>query len=159
VAIWQDGAISGADYWVHICTSPELFIFVFFMMSDPQTAPRSSLGRIIYGAATAVVAAALVLVQTTEFGIKLAILSGLTVVCALVPLIELVARRIAEREKPTQAGDPRALWLRVRAGALTPAVIAVAIIVLTAVAGTAALARDKQVVAIERGLVGKRNAQ
>ncbi len=161
IAIWHDGTITGASYWLHICTSPELFIFVFFMMSDPQTAPKHPLGRIIYGAATAVVAAALVLPQTTEFGIKLAILSGLTVVCALVPLIELAARRVAARRDPTQAPPPdgRPLRTRLQAAAFNPAIIAVAIITITAIAGTAALANDKQVTAIERGLTGKRNPQ
>jgi len=159
VAIWHDGAISGGSYWLHICTSPELFIFVFFMMSDPQTAPRSPLGRIIYGATTATVAAALTFFQTTEFGIKLAILSGLTVVCALVPLIELAARRIAEPRDRRPAPDSLPLSARLRLAALNPATIAVVIIALTAVAGTAALANDKQVTAIELGLTGKRNPQ
>ena len=161
VAIWHEGAISGASYWLHICTSPELFIFVFFMMSDPQTTPKSPLGRIIYGATTAVVVAGLLFFQTTEFGIKLAILSGLTVVCALVPLIELAARRIAEpRSAPSSyPPDPRALSTRLGAATLNPAIIAVVIIALTAVAGTAALANDKQVTAIELGLTGKRNPQ
>lgn len=68
--------------------SPELLVFVFFMMSDPQTAPKSRDGRIVYGAATAVIAAGLTYFQPTEFGMKLAILSSLVVVCALVPLIE-----------------------------------------------------------------------
>ncbi len=160
VAIWHDGAISGASYWLHICTSPELFIFVFFMMSDPQTAPRSGLGRIIYGATTAVIAAALTFFQTTEFGIKLAILSGLTVVCALVPLIELAARRITASGEPGPglAPDSRPLSSRLSA-ALNPATIAVVIIALTAVAGTVALANDKEVIAIELGLTGKRNPQ
>ncbi len=161
VAIWHDGAISGASYWLHICTSPELFIFVFFMMSDPQTTPKSPLGRIIYGATTAVVVAGLLFFQTTEFGIKLAILSGLTVVCALVPLIELTARRVAEsRSAPSSyPPDTRPLSTRLGAATLNPAIIAVVIIALTAVAGTAALANDKQVTAIELGLTGKRNPQ
>ncbi len=161
IAIWHDGPITGASYWIHICTSPELFIFVFFMMSDPQTAPKSPLGRIIYGATTAIVAAGLLFFQTTEFGIKLAILAGLTVVCALVPLIELAARRIETRRDPSAgtALDLRPLAPRVKAAAFNPAVMAVAIIATTAIAGTAALAHDKQVTAIERGLTGKRNPQ
>jgi len=140
IAIWHQGAISGADYWLYICSSPELFIFVFFMMSDPQTAPRSQLGRVGYGVATAVVAAGLLFFQTTEFGVKLAILSALTVVCAAMPLVRLATSRP---------------WRRAR---VAPAAVAVALVALTAAAGTASLAGDEQLTYIERGLAG-RNAQ
>jgi len=132
VAIWHDGAISGFDYWVYICTSPELFVFVFFMMSDPQTSPRSTSRRMAYGAATAVVAAALLLPQTTEFGVKLALLSGLTVVCGA-----MAVRRLE--------------WRRASAAA-------VAVVAAIALVGTVALAGDESLTLIERGLTG-RNAQ
>lgn len=89
-AVWASGPVSGASYWADICLSPEVLVFVFFMMSDPQTAPKEQPGRIIYGAATAAVAAGLIAFERTEFGIKVAILASLTVVCALVPMIKAV---------------------------------------------------------------------
>lgn len=162
VAIWHSGPISGASYWLHICTSPELLIFVFFMMSDPQTAPRARVGRIIYGAATAVVAAGLVFFQPTEFGIKVAILASLTVVCALVPLIEAAARRVrGERRDPPAARpvEPRPVLRRLAAAARNPAIVAAVLIAVTAVVGTAALAGNRQITYIEQGLTGTRNPQ
>ncbi|MCP9490522.1 MAG: hypothetical protein MSC31_11690 [Solirubrobacteraceae bacterium MAG38_C4-C5] len=162
VAIWQEGPISGFDYWVKICTSPELLVFVCFMMSDPATAARTPVSRIIYGAATAVVAAALVFFQPTEFGIKVAILSSLTLTCALVPVIEAVTRRLQRGPgSPSEASpaQPPPLRGRLGAGALRPASIAVVIIALTAVVGTAALADNKDLYYIERGLTGPVNAQ
>lgn len=59
VAIWHDGPVSGLSYWANLAVSPEVLIFVFFMVSDPQTAPKAPLGRVVYGAATAIVAGAL----------------------------------------------------------------------------------------------------
>src|SRR6202035_3585067 len=85
IAIWRSGQVAGVAYWRDICLSPEVLIFVFFMMSDPRTTPRTRVGRVIYGAATATVAPALLYWQPTEFGIKVAILASLTFVCALVP--------------------------------------------------------------------------
>ena len=149
VAIWSEEQIVGFDYWLKICTSPELFVFVFFMMSDPATAAKTPRGRIIYGAATALVAAALVFAQPTEYGIKVAILASLTLTCALVPLIESLASRTSARQRP----------LRVRLRAVGPATLAVAIIAVTAVVGTAALADNQDLIYIERGLTGPRNAQ
>ena len=160
VAIWSEAQISGFDYWLKICTSPELLVFVFFMMSDPGTAARTPRGRVIYGVLTALVAAALVAVQPTEYGIKVAILASLTLVCAVVPMIESVARRTSGRHatsgEPAPPSPPRsALALT----ALRPATIAVALIALTAVVGTAALADNEDLIYIERGLTGPRNAQ
>ncbi|MGI8624021.1 MAG: hypothetical protein ACR2NB_11185 [Solirubrobacteraceae bacterium] len=154
IAIWHEGPISGVDYWLRICTSPELLIFVCFMMSDPVTAPRGTAARVIYGVATAVVAAALVVLQPTEFGIKVAILASLTLLCAVVPLIDALGRRLGR-----EAGErsPLSGWWGARAFSATS--IAMAVIALTAVTGTVALAGNRDLGFIERGLTGPRNAQ
>ncbi|MFN2390004.1 MAG: RnfABCDGE type electron transport complex subunit D [Actinomycetota bacterium] len=160
-AIWHDGPIAGASYWFNIVTSPEVLIFVFFMMSDPMTAPRERAGRMIYGAATAVVAAGLLYFQPTEFGIKVAILASLTVVCALTPLIDGAIRR-ARGDEPAAVPGAEALEpkeRRWRSALRNPAILAAAIIALGAPIDTAALADDEQIVFIERGLAGPASPQ
>ncbi|MGI8411605.1 MAG: RnfABCDGE type electron transport complex subunit D, partial [Solirubrobacteraceae bacterium] len=87
IAIWHTGPVSGASYWLDICLSPEVLIFVFFMMPDPKTAPRTRPGQIVFGTGTALLAVGLLALQPTEFGIKIAILASLTVSCALSPLV------------------------------------------------------------------------
>ena len=162
LAIWSEPPISGFDYWLKICTSPEVLVFVFFMMSDPGTAAKSPRGRIIYGVLTALVAAALVAPQPTEYGIKVAILASLTLVCAIVPLIESLARRTSGRNQALDdaaaapAATPRPAFALRR---LSPATLAVVLIAMTAVVGTAALADNQDLVFIEQGLTGPRNAQ
>ncbi|GAC1337701.1 MAG: hypothetical protein NVSMB29_02450 [Candidatus Dormibacteria bacterium] len=163
-AIWHSGPISGGEYWLLICTSPELLIFVFFMMSDPMTAPRARLGRAIYGAATAVVGAALLFFQSTEFGIKVSILSSLTVVCALVPLINHVSglvERHGEGRVAPQTSGPTSLRIgeRLAAATLSPALVAVVGIAVAAPVDTMALASNQQVLLIEQGLSGSTNPQ
>lgn len=160
IAIWDESSISGVEYWVRISTSPELLIFVLFMMSDPATAPKLPIGRMIYGAATAFLAAGLVLFQPTEYGIKVAILASLTISCAVVPLIEALARRLKrDQAAPAPAGDSATPRSRPLAGLLRPATLAVVLIVLTAFVGTATLTDNDDLVLIERGLTGPRNAQ
>lgn len=162
IAIWHEGPISGLSYWLNIAASPELLVFVFFMISDPQTAPKAPEGRVIYGAATAAVAAGLIFFQPTEFAIKVAILSSLTVVCALVPFIESASRRLRLDERaPSEVNLPEAppLPRRLMAAVRRPAVIAALIIAVAAPVDTALLAGNKQVILIERGQVGARNAQ
>lgn len=159
-AVWHDGPVGGSFYWLTIALSPELLVFVFFMITDPQTAPKSPLGRIIYAVATAVVAAALVLPQTTEFGIKVAILSSLIVTCSLVPVIEGVNRRIQERRSgaalPPQPRLP--LGRRLARAIRDPVFVAVVVIAVAAPINTMLLARDKNIVLIEKGLT-TRNVQ
>jgi Na+-translocating ferredoxin:NAD+ oxidoreductase RnfD subunit len=161
VAIWHDGPVGGASYWVNVALSPEVLVFVFFMMSDPQTAPRTRVGRMLYGATTALVAAGLIFFQPTEFGIKLAILSSLTVVCALVPVIEKVARRIEGPvvDVTTLAPGAGPAPARLAAAVRNPAVAAAVIIAVAAPLNTAALAGNEQLVLIERGLTGEAEAQ
>ncbi len=163
IAIWHEGPIGGMEYWVNVALSAEVLVFVFFMISDPQTAPKAPEARVIYGAGVAAVAAALIYPQQTEFGIKVSILGSLTVVCAAVPLIEAAVRRRRHRTEAgveavvTSARPPRtAGWA---AALRRPAVAAALIIAVAVPVDTALLAGNKQVILIERGQVGKANAQ
>jgi hypothetical protein len=162
IAIWHSGPIGGFAYWRDICLSPELLIFVFFMMSDPKTTPRTQLGRVIYGAATAVVAAALLFWEPTEFGIKVAILASLTVVCALVPAIDAVVRR--RQASLDGTGEPvasRRPWRSVLGSRSwrSPALVAAVLIAIAAPTDTIALRSNKQIGLIEQGLTGSKNPQ
>ncbi len=86
-ASWHVGAISGWDYWVLLVTSPEVLVFLFFMITDPKTAPSQRRGQVIYGAAIALVGAAIIATQGDEFGTKVGILAGLTLISPFVGLI------------------------------------------------------------------------
>lgn len=154
-ATWHDGPVGGSFYWLTIALSPELLIFAFFMITDPQTAPKSPLGRHIYAVATAVVAAALILPQPTEFGIKVAILSSLLLTCALVPAFERLSARISEQRSggpPAPRPAPRPVAGRLLAAARNPMLVAVTIIAVGGVVDTALLARDHDIVLIEQQL-------
>ena len=156
-ATWHEGPVGGSFYWLTIALSPELLIFVFFMISDPQTSPKSQMGRKIYAAVTAAVAAALIGIQTTEFGIKVAILSSLLVSCALVPLFEKAAKRIEDR----RAGAEVEPWVsgpigqKLAAAVRQPVVVAVTIIAVAGVINTALLVQNEQIELIERNLTGR----
>ncbi len=44
VARWAFAPVCGFDYWRVIVTSPEVLIFLFFMITDPKTVPSVALG-------------------------------------------------------------------------------------------------------------------
>jgi hypothetical protein len=151
-AVWHFGPVTGLFYWVTIVLSPETLIFVFFMMSDPQTAPRSRVGRIGFGMITALVAAALIAWQPTEFGVKLAILSSLTATSALMPFLDRIGRRERAEASATAAAPspPTTVLAHVRA-AVPPWIVAATVTTVGALAYTVTLAYNEQLLLMEQG--------
>ena len=85
---WAFAPVCGFDFWRVIVTSPEVRIFLFFMITDPKTVPAGRVGRIVFGLLVAVVSALLMAPQTNEFGTKVGLLAGLVVMCAARPLLD-----------------------------------------------------------------------
>src|SRR5687768_12896263 len=89
-AAWHVGPIEGWEFWWLLVTSPEILVFLFFMITDPKTIPSSHKGRRAYAVGVGLLATLLIAPQTTEFATKVAILGALFVVCATRGAIELV---------------------------------------------------------------------
>ncbi len=89
-ANWAFAPVCGADFWRVIVTSPEVLIFLFFMITDPKTVPAGRVGRIAFGLLVAVASTLLMAPQTDEFGTKVGLLAGLVVLCAARPLLDRV---------------------------------------------------------------------
>lgn len=87
-ANWAFAPVCGYDYWRVIVTSPELMIFMYFMITDPKTVPTGRVGRVLFALLVAFTCLLLMAPQTTEFGSKVALLSGLTLMCALRPVFD-----------------------------------------------------------------------
>src|SRR4051812_2574753 len=88
VANWAFSPVCGTDFWRVIVTSPEVLIFLFFMITDPKTVPTGRVGRIVFGLLVAIASTLLIAPQTTEFNTKVALLAGLVVICAARPLLD-----------------------------------------------------------------------
>ena len=153
VARWAFTPVCGFDFWRVIVTSPEVLIFLFFMLTDPKTVPPGRVARVVFGFLVAVVAAVLIAPQTDEFGTKVALLGSLVIVCALRPLLERMVpaahsatdnlRRFATGLVAGRATGPRAV---VVARALARVVACVAVVALAGVAIVAAGAPARGVV-------------
>ncbi len=123
-ARWHVGPITGWDFWWLLVTSPEILIFLFFMITDPKTIPDGRRGRLAYAVGVGLLATLLIAPQTTEFATKVAVLSALALVCAARGVVELVGAR-----RPTLTGRrPRRLVVGTAAlvGALAYAGLVVA---------------------------------
>ena len=145
-ANWAFAPVCGFDFWRVIVTSPEVMIFLFFMITDPKTVPMGRVGRAVFGLLVAVASTLLMAPQTDEFGTKVGLLAGLVVVCAARPILDrlLPEPRSAADEigrfatRLVTGGDPRGGFLR---GAARIGLLVVAVFVVGAgivVAGTPA---------------------
>jgi Na+-translocating ferredoxin:NAD+ oxidoreductase RnfD subunit len=89
-ARWAFEPVCGFDFWRVIVTSPEVLIFLFFMITDPKTVPAGRVGRVVFGFLVGVASTLLMAPQVTEFDAKVGLLAGLVVLCAVRPLLDRV---------------------------------------------------------------------
>ena len=99
LARWHLGPVSDWEFWKVLAFSPEILVFLFFMITDPRTIPESRLGRRAYAVSIGLLAALLLAPQTTEFGAKVAVLSALALVCAARPLLLLLLPVLRSRTR------------------------------------------------------------
>jgi hypothetical protein len=90
-AAWHVGPIEGAEFWWTLVASPEILVFLFFMITDPRTIPASHAGRRAYAIGVGLLATLLIAPFTTEFAAKVAVLSALFIVCVARPLLALLS--------------------------------------------------------------------
>ncbi len=89
-ARWHLGPIAGFHLWSVLVTSPEVLVFLFFMITDPKTAPRGVRARLAYAAALGLLATLLIAPTQTEFAAKVSLLGALAVVCLALPVLRSV---------------------------------------------------------------------
>ena len=94
-ARWHLGPISGWEFWRVLVFSPEILVFLFFMITDPRTIPDGRRGRRAYAVGIGLLAVVLIAPQTTEFATKVAVLAALALACAARPVALLLRSRAA----------------------------------------------------------------
>jgi Na+-translocating ferredoxin:NAD+ oxidoreductase RnfD subunit len=87
-ARWYLGPVESWTLWQILVFSPEVLVFLFFMITDPKTIPAGRTARRVYGVTIGLVAILLMAPQTTEYHTKVALLAALALVCAVRPLLE-----------------------------------------------------------------------
>ena len=87
MAAWQATPVEGFQFWWILVTSPEILLFLFFMISDPKTTPSGRNAKYAFGACVGLLAALMLAPADTEFWTKVAILGALFIACAIRPLL------------------------------------------------------------------------
>jgi hypothetical protein len=120
-ARWHLGPIDGAYFWWVLLTSPEVLVFLFFMITDPRTAPQGRRPRAVYGICVGLLACLLIAPVRSEYATKVALLSALAIVCALRPFVRRVPLRIAPRRLALAGGMAVAAYAAVLVAIAAPA--------------------------------------
>jgi len=89
-AAWALQPVCGTYFWSVIVASPEVLIFLFFMITDPKTIPEGRGARIAFAVSLGLICTMLMAPQTTEFGAKVGLLAGLVVMTPLRFLLDRV---------------------------------------------------------------------
>ncbi|MGH8958052.1 MAG: hypothetical protein ACRDVK_05185 [Acidimicrobiia bacterium] len=110
-AAWAVQPLCGPDLWQIVMSSPEVLIFLFFMITDPKTTPATTAPRVVFGLTLGLLCALLMAPQTDEFGTKVALLGGLAL---LTPV-----RFVFERPLVQAASRRRVFWRGVAIGGAT----------------------------------------
>ena len=146
-ANWAFGPVCGVDFWRIVVTSPEVLVFLFFMITDPKTVPAGRVGRIVFGTLVGVASVLLMAPQTDEWGTKVGLLAGLVVISLARPILERLMpepKSAADRVGPfvsrLGAGSGWRRPARVGAAALAVLALGVGIVVAGAPARGVALA-------------------
>jgi Na+-translocating ferredoxin:NAD+ oxidoreductase RnfD subunit len=145
-ANWAFTPVCGVEFWRVIVFSPEVLIFLFFMITDPKTVPVGRVGRVIFGVLVAVASTLLIAPQTDEFATKVGLLAGLVVLCAARPVLDRFLpepRSAADEIRPfaTRLATGGVAGAGIARGAVRVGIIGAAVLLVSAgivVAGTPA---------------------
>ena len=126
-APWHLEPIAGAQFWWTLVSSPEILVFLFFMLTDPRTVPASPGGRRAFAVGVGLLATLLIAPHTSEFATKVAVLGALALACAARPLLLLLrgtpVGALASRAAPSR---PAAAAAALAAAAAFSALVVVA---------------------------------
>jgi Na+-translocating ferredoxin:NAD+ oxidoreductase RnfD subunit len=135
-ARWHLGPVEGWHFWTVLAFSPEILVFLFFMLTDPKTVPAGRRSRIVFGVSVALLAALLIAPARTEFWAKVAVLAALALVCAARPVLAVLGSSL--RPMRRKAGALVAAGLVAYAVALVAAGLPARPVAATAAARLAA---------------------
>ena len=88
VARWSFAPVCGFDFWRVIVISPEVLIFLFFMITDPKTAPAGRVARVVFGILVALASHAPDRATDQRVRRQGGPAGGLVLLCAVRPILD-----------------------------------------------------------------------
>jgi hypothetical protein len=146
IATWSPTPVCGDRFWAALVTSPEILIFLFFMITDPKTIPTGRGARVAFAATLGLFTTLMIAPHTVEYGAKVGLLASLVVWS---PLRWGFDRLVSDTDRERSGSSnlmaqleapPRAVFVRGIGVGVALALVAVAIVAAGAPARDAAVA-------------------
>ncbi len=150
IASWSSTPVCDTRFWVTLVTSPEILIFLFFMITDPKTIPSGRAARVAFAAGVGLLSVLLIGPQETEYAAKVGLLSSLAILSPWRSLFERTLAGATTRtsgigslwEKATAKAAPRVFGGGLALG-ITLALIALLIVLVGGHARDSAIAAER----------------
>lgn len=150
-AAWSPTPVCEDRFWTALVTSPEILIFLFFMITDPKTIPDGRAARVVFAATLGVFTTLLIAPHTFEYGAKVGLLASLAVWSPirvlfdrLLPASDRTRSGIGDLLGRASASSAVSLFIRGMAGGVVIVLIAFAIVVAGSPARDPALGAGPQ---------------
>ena len=131
IATWSPAPVCDARFWVSLVTSPEILVFLFFMITDPKTIPSGRAARVAFAATLGIFATLMIAPHTVEYGAKVGLLASLAIWSPLRGLFDrMLPSRTQERNGLTSLVD-RIGGLPTSTGFLTGAIAGILLVATT----------------------------
>jgi hypothetical protein len=88
VAAWSPTPVCDGRFWTVLVTSPEILVFLFFMITDPKTIPSGRAARVAFAAGLGLLSVLMIAPHATEYASKVGLLASLTLWSPLRGLFE-----------------------------------------------------------------------
>lgn len=79
IATWSPTPVCGDRFWTALATSPEILVFLFFMITDPKTIPPGRGARVAFAGTLGLFTTLMIAPHTVEYGAKVGLLASLVV--------------------------------------------------------------------------------
>lgn len=76
-ATWSPTPVCDGRFWTVLVSSPEILVFLFFMITDPKTIPTGRTARVVFAGTLALVTTLMIAPHAFEYGAKVGLLASL----------------------------------------------------------------------------------
>lgn len=148
-ATWSPTPVCGGRFWMTLVTSPEILIFLLFMITDPKTIPEGRAARVVFAATLGVFTTLMIAPHAIEYGAKVGLLASLVVWSPLrglfdrmLPTLSFERSGLGDLLDRGKTAKPVVLFARGLMGGVAVVALAVGIVLAGEPAEVSALATE-----------------
>lgn len=155
-ATWSPTPVCGGRFWATLVTSPEILIFLLFMITDPKTIPEGRAARVVFAATLGVFTTLMIAPHAVEYGAKVGLLASLVVWSSLrgvfdrmLPALSFERSGLGDLLDRGRTTKPVVLFARGLTGGVAVVALAVGIVLAGEPAEDTALATEASPVEVD----------